>query len=230
MKKILKNFINNFFLLISSNRFVMKYLLIIDSYLYKIISRSSVKINSGKHPKHFIINYQNWFTNNIKEKSNVIDIGCSHGHLTSHIASKAKNVLGIEINKKDLELAKTINSKKNILYLNADATKLDYSIYDKYEYIVLSNVLEHIKDRTKFLSNLLSSFQNGINVLIRVPSIERDWLAVYKKNNLIDYRLDSTHYIEYTKVQLFNELHDAGLKIISCEMNFGEFYVVSKKE
>ena len=230
MKKVLKNIINRSLVLISSNIFILRILLVIDSYLYKVISRASYKINLGKHPKHSIINYQDWFTNNININESVIDIGCSHGHLTSHLAKKAKKVLGIEMNKKDIEIAKAINNKKNITYIHSDATKIEYKYYSDFRYIVLSNVLEHIKEREKFLLQLLNSFQKDTYVLIRVPSIERDWLAVYKKNNNIDYRLDSTHYIEYTKEEIYLELEKSGLQIISCEMNYGEFYIVSQKK
>jgi len=226
----IKNLLRKLILLLSSNIKTIRLLLIIDNYLYKIVSQSSVKVNKGIHPKHDIVRYNKWFASKIKKNWIILDIGCGHGYLTKYISNHCKQVIGIEINQKDHLTAKKINSNSNITYINADATTYDYNQIGNIDCIILSNVLEHIEYRKEFFKEIITKLNKKIHILIRVPSIERDWYDVYKKNLGIDYRLDSTHFIEYTKEEFFNEIKSFGLALVSFEMNFGEFYAVCKKE
>ena len=96
--------------------------------------------------------------------------------------------------------------------------------------MTLSNVLEHIDCRARFLRDLLTSLKsnnqsNKLILLIRVPLIERDWVACYKRYLGLDYRLDSTHFIEYTLEELLQELHQASLSVRTLDVRFGEAFV-----
>lgn len=42
----------------------------------------------------------------------------------------------------------------------------------------------------------------------------------------VDYRLDNTHYIEYTNEEFEQEIKAAGLKIVSAKVNWGEIWAV----
>ena len=197
----------------------IKLLLRLYNYLYKRISSLSVKINNGVHPKHKIMDYHSYFLNNIKNDSKVLDIGCGIGALAYDIANKAGYVVGIDINEELIRIAKTKFPKKNIEYITGDAT--NYNFKEKYDYLVLSNVLEHIKNRHEFLEkirNLADIF------LIRVPMINRSWIVLYEKELNIDYRSDNSHYIEYTFDSFEKEINQAGLKITSHIIRFGEIW------
>jgi len=50
-------------------------------------------------------------------------------------------------------------------------------------------------------------------ILIRVPMINRDWLTLYKKELGIEWRLDASHYTEYTLDSLTKELKSVDLQI-----------------
>ena len=58
--------------------------------------------------------------------------------------------------------------------------------------------------------------------------IDRDWLSVYKKNIGIDYRLDPTHFTEYTLSDFQKEIKDANLELESYKIRFGEIYAICK--
>ena len=197
----------------------IKLLLRLYNYLYKRISTLSVKINNGVHPKHKIMDYHSYFLYKIKNNSKVLDIGCGIGALAYDIANKAGYVVGIDINEELIRIAKTKFPKKNIEYITGDAT--NYNFKEKYDYLVLSNVLEHIKNRHEFLEkirNLADIF------LIRVPMINRSWIVLYEKELNIDYRSDNSHYIEYTFDSFEKEINQAGLKITSHIIRFGEIW------
>jgi hypothetical protein len=63
-------------------------------------------------------------------------------------------------------------------------------------------------------------------LIIRVPLFERDWRVPLKKELGIDYRLDSTHCIEYTQEDFFTELQLSGLQATHTEFRWGEIWGV----
>jgi SAM-dependent methyltransferase len=202
------------------------------NFSYKLAGHLASIVNNGVHPKHKIIKYKEWFLDRISTEDVVLDIGCSTGMLPALLADKARFVYGIEINPDSINVAKKINQKDNIEYIASDATKYDYGGCIPINCIVLSNVLEHIEHRAEFLKKLTTyvNWKNPKNkkFLFRVPMLERDWLVLYKKQIGIDYRLDSTHYVEYTVAQFENELKQAGITIQEIETRFGEIFAVCK--
>ncbi|MDD5433193.1 MAG: class I SAM-dependent methyltransferase [Candidatus Pacebacteria bacterium] len=198
---------------------VLKVFLRWHNFCYTVISSLAIKYEGGIHPKHRILNYHQFFLDNIKAGDKVLDIGCSSGELAFGLAKKASKVVGIDFNEKHLLKAKNNNKAQNIEYILGDATQ--YNFQEKFDVAVLSNVLEHIEDRVGFLRKISLI---APKILIRVPLLTRDWLACYKKEIGVEYRLDKTHFIEYTKEQFKEEVEKAGLKIEKEEVNFGEIY------
>jgi 2-polyprenyl-3-methyl-5-hydroxy-6-metoxy-1,4-benzoquinol methylase len=208
----------------------LKPLLILHSACYRWLSRFAFVLNDGVHPKHSIINYEKWFCDNIKPGWTVLDIGCNTGMLANKLARKASFVYGIDIKPDLIKQANKCNSAKNIEYICADANSFNYKTAKKIDCVILSNLIEHIDDRIGLLKKLTSQidWNNGKMFLIRVPTIERDWTTVYKKNMGIEYRLDKTHCIEYTSEEFIRQLEQANIKIEKMETKFGEIYAVCR--
>ena len=57
---------------------------------------------------------------------------------------------------------------------------------------------------------------------------DRDWLPLYKKELGIDWRLDKTHFIEYTESLFKEEIIDAGYQIDSLSIQFGEIWAITR--
>lgn len=202
-------------------------LLILDGITYKLISILVIQAENGTHPKKKIIRYEDWFISQVSKDATVLDIGCNTGELLNQLAPKVKKAIGLEISQKHIEKANLKNKHENLEFIQADATKFDFNEIEKPDFIILSNVLEHIDNRLGFLSSIIKNLNNqDTKFLIRVPLITRDWLACYKKQRNIDYRLDNTHYIEYEEGEIEKELRDSGLNIIEHNVKFGEFYSV----
>ena len=204
---------------------LIKTLLNIHVFLGKVIDVILIKTNDGLHPKHHLMRYYDFFLDHIGEDSNVLDIGCGNGFVASQIASKAKKVTGIDTDQANIIQAKKQHSRENINYVLGDAT--NYNFQEQYDAVVLSNVLEHIKDRVTFLNKvkLLSD-----TLLIRVPMLDRDWLPLYRKSLGMFYYCDSTHFTEYTLQSFQEEMGASGLKIESHTIRFGEIWAVVKKD
>lgn len=198
--------------------------------LYDMAGFFAIVVNDEKHPKHHILRYQEWFRDHINADWVVVDIGSNTGSMAALLADKAIHVYGIEIIPQHSEIARQKYARNNLEFITADATSFDYSKCLPIDCVTLSNVLEHIRDRIVFLDTLRKRLPwrnpDSCTFLIRVPTIERDWLAIYKKELGIEYRLDRTHQIEHTQVQFCNELQAAGLEIESLDVRFGEIYAV----
>ncbi|HET8575027.1 MAG TPA: methyltransferase domain-containing protein [Candidatus Paceibacterota bacterium] len=175
----------------------------------------------GSHPKHEMLRYDLFFTGNISSTDRVLDIGCSTGSMAAKLAGQAKDVVGIDIIAKDIEKAKKLHPEKNLTFIAGDATT--YPFEKKFDTITLSNVLEHIDKRDEFLKKISKL---APKILVRVPLATREWLAFYLRENGYEYRLDPTHFTEYTEEEIRDELERAGFHVTSFFVKWGEWYGV----
>lgn len=181
------------------------------------------------HPKHRLMKYHQWFVNRVKPEWRVLDIGCGIGALARDLKMKCKSVTGIDLRHTSIAEARRRYSAEGLLFYEADA--LTYEVKESYEAFVLSNVLEHIEDRVGFLKYLYANYpwEPKPILLLRVPMLTRDWITLYKKERGVEWRLDSSHAIEYTEEQLRTELAISGLQIVEWEVRFGESYIIASK-
>ncbi len=199
----------------------MKILLTIDNYIYNRISKYAIILENGIHPKHRLMKYHDFFLNNIGSDDIVLDVGCGNGSVAYDIAKKAKSVIGIDIDESKIRDAKKNFLLDNIEYICGDI--ISWPFEQKFDVVILSNVLEHLENRVEFLNKIKGL---GKRFLIRVPMIDRSWVVLYKKELGIEYRLDGTHSIEYTIGSFKEELGKADLKISDCSVQFGEIWAV----
>lgn len=224
MNKMIKSLILNKWIARKLIRIVLK----IHSKSYMLSGVLSAIVNDGIHPKHRIMKYKEWFLNHIEHEWIVLDVGCNTGMMPDVMSEKATFVYGIELDCNHIKIAKQERQKDNIEYICADATTFDYSLLRPIDCVTLSNVLEHVEHRVDFLQKLLLQvkWKDKKRFLIRVPMIDREWLIVYKKELGVEYRLDMTHFTEYTFEQFKEELECAGIMITGNHVQWGEIYAV----
>ena len=205
----------------------LKFLFEFENKLYLLEGETSVKYGGGIHTKHKHIKYHDFFVRNIKPDEKVLDIGSGNGFLSYDMATNVPGVkvVGVELNEKNIEYARSHYSHENLSFVKGDVLK--ELPEGKFDVITLSNVLEHIEKRAAFLKTLQQKFKPK-RFIIRVPVFERDWRIPLKKELGLDYRLDATHFIEYTQESFREELHRAGLEAASLECRWGEIWCVTK--
>ena len=195
------------------------------SYQLAGLLSSSLELD-GLHPKHRLTKYHDWFAIRMEKGWDVLDIGCGNGALAYDLKSSCKSVFAIDINPLNIKQAQIKYSRPGVAYVCGDA--VTYEFKQKFDAIVLSNVLEHIEHRIEFLKRIYENqpVHNTPVLLLRVPLITRDWISMYKKEMGVEWRLDKTHFVEYTVEQLEVELSKAGMMIKKFDLRFGEFYGV----
>src|SRR3989338_5215513 len=191
----------------------------LHNIFYSASSFLSIKAEGGLHPKHRLIGYHAFFVNNVTLEDVILDIGCGNGALTFDVAQKAKKVVGIDFSRANIDTAKRKYSAPNLEYICQDALKNLPA--GKFDVIILSNVLEHIEERVAFLKQVKN---RASKFLIRVPMINLDWITLYKKELGVEYRLDKTHFIEYTMEELRDEVEKSGFAVYSYTIQFGEIW------
>lgn len=204
-------------------KIVLYFFLWLHNFAYRAINTLVVRVNNGVHPKHRIMNYAAFFLDNVNSGDTVIDIGCGKGETAFVVAQKASAVVGLDQKLSNIEKASYRYAHPNLNFICGDA--LNYDFGQKFDKIVLSNVLEHIEKREEFLRSLR---RVSDTILLRVPMITRDWLAVYKKELGLEYRLDRTHFIEYDLETLSAECQSGGWEIVNFSIQFGEFWGILK--
>ena len=197
-------------------------LLTLDSLLYRITGTKSIEYDGGHHVKLRLTQYHNFFVNRIIPGERVLDIGCGRGEMAYEIVSKAGGlVTGIDLNKDWLEYAKEAFHHPNLEFIHGDV--LEVLPIQKYDTVIMSNVLEHIESRVEFLNKVKQQIHPG-RFLMRVPMFNRDWRVPLKKELGLHYFLDDTHYIEYTQESFNKEIKAAGLQTGHMEIRWGEIW------
>jgi ubiquinone/menaquinone biosynthesis C-methylase UbiE len=197
----------------------------LENRLYRLEAEASKEYGKGLHTKHRHINYHNFFINNLTQGDRVLDIGSGNGLLSYKMATNVPHatVVGVELNESNIIFAREHYRHPGLSFIQGDAT--DSLPDDSFDVITLSNVLEHIEHRDVFLKEITDKFHPG-KLLVRVPVLERDWRVPLKKELGIDYRLDPTHFTEYTQESYLDELRQAGLTAESMEFRWGEIWSV----
>lgn len=104
----------------------------------------------------------------IKPVNLCLDLGCSIGILTTEVAKKCENVIGLEIRKDAVKIAKQI-APKNCLFIVGDGTALPFkeSVFDQ---VVSSEVIEHIKDYMSYISEASRVTKKGSQFILTTPN------------------------------------------------------------
>lgn len=210
-----------------------RFLLALDAPLYSLQGQAAVETEGGLHPKHRLMRYHDFFVERLERGARVIDLGSGVGALACSMARRARvHVTGMDWDESNLARSR---QAATVLDEGEDAGpggSLQWVLGDitthraegEFQVVVLSNVLEHLRDRAALLRKWREWYR-ATTFLIRVPAFDREWRAPWKKELGVEWRLDPTHETEYTQAQLERELGHAGLTITECVARWGEYWV-----
>jgi len=203
----------------------LKRIFIIKDKLDWVINERAIQYDSGVHPKHRITGYHNFFIDRIIDGESVLDVGCGIGVVAMDIAYKRKKslIIGIDINKKNIEIARKFKVKNSIMNIDFIFGDINSKKDIKTDVVILSNILEHISDRINFLKDIIRK-SGAKKFLIRVPLFERDWQLALRKELEIYYYSDADHKIEHSIEEFKKEINFCNLKIKELKTVWGEIW------
>ena len=136
----------------SSSKEALKYLLELDRRIYFLTGQAAKRYGGGIHTKHRHIKYHDFFIKNMDAGTRILDVGCGNGFLAYDIATNVDNaeIIGVDSNSENIAFAKEKFDHPSITFKVGEAPK---DLPDqRFDVVILSNVLEHIEKRVEFLN------------------------------------------------------------------------------
>ena len=203
----------------------LRMLLRLDNRLYALEGQHSVRHGGGLHSKHRHTGYHDFFVARVRADERVLDVGCGIGALARDLARAGAQVVGVDTNADSIETARARFAHPGVEFRVADGLSLPG---ERFDVVVLSNVLEHLAPRVAFLA-ALAERTDARRLLVRVPCFERDWRVPLKRELGVEWRLDATHETEYRLEELASELHAAGWQIGPHDLRWGEIWAEASR-
>jgi len=209
-----------------SAKALLRFFLYLDQKLYSLQGRLAIAYDGGVHVKHRLTGYHDFFVGRVRAGEQVLDIGCGTGAVAFDLAARAEvDVDAIDLDENNIEEARRRHAHPRVRHHVGDVlVNLPQKTYDV---VILSNVLEHLSDRTAFLRSVQRK-AGAARILIRVPVFERDWRVPLKRELGLEWRLDPTHKIEYTLETFAEEMAAAELDIVHQEVRWGEIWAETR--
>lgn len=174
------------------------------SYYYK----GSLRFSSHDQIANYIISHN---------LNKVLDIGCNKGFIGQALREKGWRgyVVGIDKNR---SYKRIILQKKYNKFLAIDIERIPINLKEKFEAIVLADVLEHLTNPLQALIAVKNKIgRNGI-FIISVPNIANFFIRFHLllgNFNYLDYGiLDKDHRYFYTYKTAKKLVRQAGLKLV----------------
>tara|TARA_B100001559_G_scaffold170845_1_gene143129 strand:- start:228 stop:926 length:699 start_codon:yes stop_codon:yes gene_type:complete len=171
---------------------------------------------------------------NLEEKS-IIDVGCGGGLLCENLISKKNKVLGIDMSKEAIEIAKTHQSLNNlkIEYQHISLDELLKNSKKKYDVLTCLELIEHVPNPEKLIKDCIEITENRADLFF--STLNRNLIsflvsiigAEYIFNILPKGTHDYKNFIkpsEFCKTLRDNYLEIKSLKGISYNILSKNFY------
>ena len=154
----------------------------------------------------------------------IMDLGCGTGLFGRKLKelNKAREVVGVEIFKDAADEAAKHYEK--VYHGDVEQMILDYEDY--FDFIVCSDIVEHLVDPWKMLQNIHTWLRGGGHIIVSIPNV-RYWRVL---RNLIlrgDWEyleggiLDKTHLRFFTEKSFLKALTEAGFSAAHCQFDIG---------
>ena len=154
------------------------------------------------------INRYRFISQFIEKTDNVLDLACGKGSGTEIISDYAKEVSGIDYDKKYITTAKLKFSKPNLKFILGSDELLE-EFEGQFDKVISTHTMEHVSDDQLFLKRIRNSLKSNGKLILEVPR-----LFPYP----IGKPLWPHHKREYEKDSLEKLIQKVGFKI---ETKFG---------
>lgn len=145
----------------------------------------------------------------------ILDLGCGKGEYSNYLAKCNKNyqVYGVDINKKSISFANRNKFYKEQVFKVCRAEKIPFenNFFDK---IYCFEVLEHVADLNKTLSEIVRTLKVGGKFIFSVPTEESEEIL---SNLNPDYSREIGHRRVFSREDIMKMLNEFKMNSISYE-------------
>ena len=197
----------------------------------------------GLRKLDFIVGFlQDKFAGHNNDKINILDFGCGKGNISLPLASLGYSVLGVDLDRRSIVLAKQTNQFKQAEFIEASLADLDSN--RQFSCVIASEVIEHLIEPVKFLKAIKEKMTQAGVLIISVPagySLEEMIRRLtthtqlgrclkgkiknifFKQEKLIQTEAQSPHLHFFTLRRFKKMLHLSGWEIIDVK-NSASFF------
>ncbi|MBC8753034.1 class I SAM-dependent methyltransferase [Kordia sp. YSTF-M3] len=164
------------------------------------------------------------FTNYIASKNSelkILAIGCGNGWFSNKIAevSEENQVIGLDVNREELEQAARIFRKKNIQFIYADIFKVSEQFEAQFDIITLNGAIQYFEDFESLMTLLKSYLKpKGEIHIIDSPFYKTDEILSAKERT-------KTYYTELGVPEMAAHYHAHDLNFVK---NFDVLYTYKR--
>ena len=106
--------------------------------------------------------------NSKKSPKNVLDVGCGTGNITIPLGLiEDSNIMGLDFNNDNILVCEERNTFDNVKLIHKDLTLFDIAEYD---YLILTEVLEHIPDYQPILDYIGMNLKTEGKLILTIPN------------------------------------------------------------
>jgi hypothetical protein len=148
----------------------------------------------------------------IKENnlSQILDVGCGRGIVTTYLHQSGVSVTGVEIG-----TAVPIKKTDALIYYGTDARDLPENFRNSIKTLSFFDVIEHIEEPVSFIKGIASFYPNVENIIITVPARKELWTNFdehyghYRRYdlNMIEEELKAAEFNKVYKKYFFHTLY-----------------------
>lgn len=142
----------------------------------------------------------------------VLDLGCGVGTIDFYLAQKGYQVTGIDISKDAIDICNAVKKEfkfENTEFFHGDVQKTYFK--KKFDFIICSEVIEHVEDDTGLLETILTLLNPGGVLLLTTPSLSA---PLYKLGFLRSFDQRVGHLRRYEMESLVSKIDNVGFKVL----------------
>ena len=167
--------------------------------------------------KQFKYNSHYWildFLSRAKNPSRILDIGAADGYLGAILKQQGHFLVGVEA---DSQLASNARAHYHTLHC-ADVESFDFPYRGEFDYILLADVLEHLRDPVGLLHRVVPCLNGGGEIIISLPNVAHLFVRLSLMAGRFEYQdrgiLDRTHLRFFTLASMKRMIDDSSCRII----------------
>ena len=142
--------------------------------------------------------------------ASIMEIGCGSGGILAALAERGCSVEGFDLDPERIEFGKKMGVENLFV---ADALDPNTKFQKNYDWVIISNVLEHLFDPNQFLMLLQQKFSKSsinVKIIIDVPNLEG--LSFYGQKTTDFFHV--AHLWYFSPITLEKMLKDAGFCVL----------------
>lgn len=167
--------------------------------------------------KKFKYNSHYWiqeFLSGAKRPSKILDVGTADGYLGAILKSAGHHLIGVEA---DRALADIALPHYDTLHM-ADVEKFDFSGCGEVDYILLADILEHVRDPLGVLRRVRPCLKPGGEIILSIPNIAHLFIRMSLMLGRFEYQergiLDENHLRFFTWATVRRMVQEASFRIV----------------